>query len=453
MNTEQQFNQTVMSANWLNSGDNVVLAVSTGVDSMTLLTLMQQLAAKRGFRLIVAHVNHELRSQSQLEQDFLQNYCAHNQLQFETQNWPVAEHPKTGIEAAARAFRYTFFEAVMQQYDSRVLMTAHHADDQAETILMKLIRGGQLSQLRGILPEQPFATGKLVRPLLHFAKNDLVTYATKHSITWYEDETNQSDDILRNRLRHHVVPALKAENNEVLSHMQQYADQLSDVLELAADRTAELVKQLQLADNQYSVAEWQNLSVVEQRAVLTAVIQAAGIPVVNAYFEEISQLLNNPLKPTGYVTLTDKFQFAKSYDAFSINQALKVSENANVGNQIVVISNQWATLLNGLSVRLSQFSGDQMPNKWHMSLFLTENELPLKIRRAQPDDEIRLNSGGHKTVRRILIDQKVKPSLRSQQQVVVTAQGEVLWLIGIQRSSRELSQRQPNYELVIKHTD
>lgn len=100
----------------------------------------------------------------------------------------------------------------MGRHHAAVLLTAHHADDQAETVLMKLIRGGQLTQLQGILPEQPFAAGKLVRPLLPFSKEQIRTYAHEQQLTWYEDATNQNNDVLRNRIRHQVIPALKQEN-------------------------------------------------------------------------------------------------------------------------------------------------------------------------------------------------------------------------------------------------
>lgn len=150
---------------------------------MVLLTLLQRLPVAHRPKLIVAHVDHQLRQQSQVERQFITTYCQQHRLPLEVAVWPLAAHPATGIEAAAREFRYAFFERVMKQTHATTLVTAHHANDQAETVLMKLIRGGDLTQLVGIRTEQPFGSGRLVRPLLRIDKATLLAYAQTNHLT------------------------------------------------------------------------------------------------------------------------------------------------------------------------------------------------------------------------------------------------------------------------------
>lgn len=451
MDIAKQFKATITQKGWFGSTQTVIVAVSAGVDSMVLLRLMQQLPAVVRPQIVVAHVNHQLRLQSKVEEQFMIDYCRQYHLQLEVAQWPITNHPQTGVEAAARGFRYDFFAELMQQYQASCLLTAHHADDQAETVLMKLLRGGQLTQLQGILPEQPFEDGKLIRPLLPFSKAQIQNYAEQSNLIWYEDETNQKDDVFRNRVRHQVIPLLKQENPAFLEHVQAYTAQLTATIQLADERTQELLKEIRSDGGAYSVMQWQKLALIQQRAVLKAIFKRADLPVTTAYVEEAIQLLNNEKKPSGELSLANDKILEKVYDHFSIKSGLKVPQNHKPADRIVVISNQWVQLSQGLQARLESDKTTEQVKRCHMTLELKPDELPLVVRQALPDDRISLIGGGHKTVRRILIDHKIPRSKRSQQLVIVTAKGEVLWLIGLQRSTRNLTE--PNYELVLKQSD
>lgn len=433
----------------------IVVAVSTGVDSMVLLTLLQRLPEIERTKLIVAHVNHELRAQSVAEETYLTDYCRTHQLKLVKTHWPKQSHPDNGIESAARTFRYQFFERVMADNQATSLMTAHHSDDNAETILMKLVRGGELTQLQGIAPKQPFGTGQLVRPLLDFNKAQLVAYAKANQIRWFEDGSNQINDVFRNRIRHDVIPLLKRENPAFLRHVAQYASQLTDAVQLADAQIEQLLTTVAVQHDPLvvSVPRFLKLSAVSQRGVVNAALSEAGVPINQRYLDEILQVLHNQTKPTAKLDLAQGFQLVKYRQQFSVTSARKVTENQVMTNQIVVLSNQWVQLSQGLSAQLSINHQTTFSDPWRMALYLTPEDLPLVVRPAQSQDRIRLASGGHKTVRRLLIDHHVSVVDRASRQVVVTNKGEVLWLIGIQRSARLSATTNPNYELVLKQTD
>ncbi len=114
----------------------------------------------------------------------------------------------------------------MEQENYDLVLTAHHGDDQLETLLMRLTRGGSFTGHSGIVRQQTFGNGILPRPLLSFSKESLYEYAEEKNLTYFEDATNISQDYFRNRIRQNIVPELKKENPQILAHAQQFHQQL-----------------------------------------------------------------------------------------------------------------------------------------------------------------------------------------------------------------------------------
>lgn len=448
----QTVEQVVRQLGGFEPSDTVVVAVSTGVDSMVLLTLLQRLPVAHRPKLIIAHVDHQLRQQSQVERQFITMYCQQHGLPLEVTAWPLAMHPATGIEAAARDFRYAFFEQVMKKTHATTLVTAHHANDQAETILMKLIRGGDLAQLLGIRSEQSFGPGRLVRPLLRIDKATLLAYAQANHLIWYEDETNQTDEVLRNRIRHQVLPELQRENPALLAHVQSYADQLSQLLTIGHERVSQLLNQVLINPMTGRLSVFLTLTNNQQSALLTAWFKQRGLVVTAAYVKMAQQLLTNSVKPQGEVDLHSGIKLIKRYQTFSLLEATKLAENSQSERRIVLVFNQWVQFTPQMALKLSHRHFESEQSAIEMALALQPDDFPLVVRPARLHDQIRLTSGGHKTVRRILIDRKLTVEERQHQWVVTTAGEEVLWLVGIQRSARPSSLGERNYELQLRYS-
>ena len=197
-------------------GDRVLCAVSGGMDSVCLLHQLRSLAPERGFSLCAAHYNHGLRAvESDRDERFVRALC---------EQWRIPCVIGRGdgsarSEAAARAARYAFLEQTAETEHCAWILTAHTADDQAETVLLNLARGAGLRGLAGIPPRR----GRVLRPLLDTPRAEIAAYLEKHKLPHVEDSTNAADDYARNRLRHEAIPALKSVNAQAVRHAAEAA--------------------------------------------------------------------------------------------------------------------------------------------------------------------------------------------------------------------------------------
>lgn len=191
-------------------GGIVLAAVSGGADSMCLLHLLCSLARESGFSVACAHYNHRLRgADSDEDAAFVRSYCEGAGIPFYLGSGDVraaARADRRGLEETARDMRYAFLQETAQKLGGAIIATAHTADDNGETLLMRLARGTGLQGLCGIPPVR----GNIIRPLLETTRAEVEAYLRENGIPHREDASNQDDAFTRNRLRRHVMPALKA---------------------------------------------------------------------------------------------------------------------------------------------------------------------------------------------------------------------------------------------------
>lgn len=430
----------------------VLVAVSTGADSMALLDLLAHLPVALRPQINVVHVNHQLRAASVREAAFLTDYCARHGWPLYQTKWPMAEHPAHGTEAAARAFRYAYFAQVLQQQKISVLLTAHHADDQLETLLMRLVRGGDIQQLAAIATQRPFHQAKLVRPLLPFTRQQLRTYVAARKLTFFEDETNQDPRFTRNRLRQRVVPVLKQMQPLAAEHAADYVVQLQRLLRVNQRQMDQV-----LADcgdflaigYRGDLTQWQQLDTDVQylalERLLTRLLVQKGITVRQRQKKELQQLLQHSRAQTT-LNLAAGWQFVKSYQAFTIMPATTAVDQTSY-----TLAPGATCQVNGLQVSLQAGTATVSEADDSLEVWLASAELPLKIRHRQPGDRLSLRNG-HQKINRILIDQKIPQQQRDRLWLITTQQNTVLWLLDVKKSQLFNPQQTDkiHYRLIIK---
>ena len=209
----------IREQNLIAPGDTVICAVSGGADSVAMLFALYLLREKLGITLEAAHFNHNLRGEESLrDETFVRELCARYDIPLHAASGEIRPGKK-GLEAAARDARYAFLESLPGK-----IATAHTADDNAETILMHLVRGTGLKGLGGIAPQR----GKLIRPMLGITRREVEDFLAEWHLPHVEDSTNETDAFLRNRLRHHVMPLLAAENPRIAENLSQMALRLRE---------------------------------------------------------------------------------------------------------------------------------------------------------------------------------------------------------------------------------
>ena len=200
-------------------GDQVVCAVSGGADSVALLFALYLLREKLGICVSAVHFNHGLRGEeSDRDEAFVEKLCHRLDVPL-TVGRAAVKPGKKGLEAAAREARYRFFSTL-----SGKIATAHTADDNAETVLMHMVRGTGLKGLGGIAPIR----GPFIRPMLGITRQEVLAFLEEYRLQYVTDSSNESDCFLRNRLRHHVMPLLKQENPRLCRNMSAMAQRLRE---------------------------------------------------------------------------------------------------------------------------------------------------------------------------------------------------------------------------------
>lgn len=218
----------------------LVVAVSGGPDSLALLDLLYQIKEQYRFRLLAAHLDHQLRLDSFKEEKVISAYCQNKSIELINEKWPKCLQPIVGVEAAARKYRYDFLVKIMRNYQGDYLLTAHHMDDLLENILLKFIRSGNPSEMNSLKAISKMQGMTLLRPLLNIQKADLLKYDKRNHIPYVIDQTNNEDDTLRNKLRHHVIPLLKKENKQIGQNALRFSKEVSLLTSIVDERFAQV---------------------------------------------------------------------------------------------------------------------------------------------------------------------------------------------------------------------
>ena len=208
-----------------------ILTISGGRDSVVLAHLLHELK----YSVIFAHCNFKLRgAESDADADFVEKLAKKLKNRVFVQNFDTlafAEDHKLSTQMAARELRYAWFEEVRQQHNAHYILTAHHANDALETFLINLSRGSGINGLQGI----PVQNGSILRPLLPFSRKQIDDFASQNNLAWREDASNDSDDYLRNHLRHHAIPALKEAAPQFLDSFSESIQHLQGTQHLVED--------------------------------------------------------------------------------------------------------------------------------------------------------------------------------------------------------------------------
>ncbi|MBS6973249.1 MAG: tRNA lysidine(34) synthetase TilS [Streptococcus salivarius] len=392
----QKLLQRMQAKGYFNQHKKILVAVSGGADSMSLLHFLYNHQKDLDIQLGIAHVNHKQRQESEHEEAYLRHWAEEHKVPFH-----YSAFSGKFSENAARTFRYEFFKQLMKDYDYSALVTAHHADDQAETIFMRLLRGSRLRHLTGISAIRPFGTGQIIRPFLHLTKAQLPV--TFH----FEDRSNTSLAYLRNRIRLSYLPTLSQENPKIKEHLCLLAEEIG----LMEQALGELTKDISTTD----------LSVFQQQsdAVQLFLLQnyLASFPDLQLSKGQFNQLISYLKKnASGKMPLKNGYELVKTQTYFLIRK----EESLSLSPPCLLEFGK-SVEFEDYTLTFSEFN--DISNTDAISIW---SDAPIVIRHRKEGDRIDLGSH-HKKLRRLFIDNKILEKDR-QKAIVGEQDGHIIFL-------------------------
>lgn len=373
----------------------VLIAVSGGVDSMNLLHFLYIYRKKLDIEIGIAHVNHKQRVESDTEENYLRDWANEHQI-------PIYVSYFSGnfSEKTARDFRYHFFKQIMNEQNYTALVTAHHADDQAETIFMRLLRGSRLRHLSGIQAVSPFANGELIRPFLDYFKKDLP------DVFHFEDDSNQSLEFLRNRIRNRYIPILEEENPKFKQGLRQLGEESEQLFQAFQD----LTQNIDVTNCSQFLAQSQAVQTILLQNYLE---NYPDLQVTRGQFEEILQMLRN--KSNAKYHIKSNYWLVKDYDAFQIKK-ISPKTDRELDQKMI----DYSSIVNYGQYRFQFVSRD----KEGIALYSLS---PVLLRRRQEGDRIDFGKFSKK-LRRLFIDEKI-PSQERADAIIGEQDGKIIFVL------------------------
>lgn len=253
MNLLETIRRTLRDQNLLRTGDVLVVGVSGGADSMALLELLDRLRPEFGLTLIVGHVNHGLRDDADADQTLVEQFCRNKGLRFYASRVSIPG-PRRDLEQTARTKRLAALGRTVRRFRADALVLAHHQDDLAETVLMRLLRGTGLQGLQAILPKRTIDGITVIRPLLNVTRAHILDFLHTHRIPFREDPSNTDPKFLRNSIRHRLLPELAKDYNPNISQvLARLADTAALDYDFLNQTAARHLQQIILTHTRYSL--------------------------------------------------------------------------------------------------------------------------------------------------------------------------------------------------------
>lgn len=454
---EKALRNYIQEHSLVNAHERLLVACSGGVDSMTLLHLLHRAATHLQVTIGAAHIDHMLRgAQSVADGELVRTFCLQHNIPFYSGAVAVpkkVEETNGNVQQICREGRYQFLGEVMEAEDYDLLVTAHHGEDQLETLLMQLTKG---RSLLGMPIQRDFQGKRLIRPLLFAEKEWLYQYADAYHIPFREDPSNQTDDYMRNRFRHTLIPKFLAENESVVhavGKLTMNAQEDEKYLQKRAKETIEA--DLEQTDEGYPMMR------IESFQRMDSALQRRAIPLLLNYLydqkhpafyksEMIEQLLLHLQRDEGNVSidLPDNFQFIREYHLFLFRKkhgAQLAKQNLPKGQFV-----NWGESLRLYWDEIEQVSPEVLSEAEEITFFhIDEKAFPLSVRTRQDGDRMSIKGLSHKKkVSRILIDEKVGRTVRERLPLITTESGEVIAIPTLRYGCHFTTEQTPNREYI-----
>lgn len=425
----------------IKNNDYIVVGVSGGSDSVALLDLL--LNSIDHSKIVVAHVNHHVRIESDIEEEYLKNFCLERNIIFETTKF--LEYKENNFENEARKRRYKFYENLLLKYNSKFLFLAHHGDDLIETIMMKIVRGSNLTGYSGIKEITNKKNYFIIRPLLKFTKEDIITYNKENNLVYFNDRTNEDTNYTRNRYRKTILPLLKKEDPLVHLKFLKYSNILQEYDSYITKICQDLI--IKKYQDKIKINDFKEEDPFIQKNIIYLLLVKIYNNEDNLIKEKhLINILNiiKSTKPNQKTNLPKGYIAIKEYNEVYFTKKIKDKTNYKIElKPFNIIDNHIIKKIDN-----TNNNGNDI-----CTLDSSTIALPLYIRNRKEGDYLEVkNLKGKKKVKELFIEAKIPLNKRNSYPLLVDSNDNILWVPNIKKSKFNTGKNQ-NYDIILKYQE
>lgn len=400
----------------------VLIATSTGVDSMVMLASFLRLRKEYKLDLYVAFVNHLKRKEANLEEEYIKSFCKENEIKLAVERLDYLDESEN-FQKEARKLRYQFFEKVIKKEKIDYLVLAHHANDNLETILMRILRGSNLAGYAGIESVVKYPGYTLVRPFINLEKEDIYRYALRENVKYFEDKSNIDTIYTRNKIRSLIDPEILKVNEQGVYKLEEYGETLKAAWRIVSKIVDEFIEK-KVSNLSFAREDFLALDSYIQEEIIFKLLKKFNLSKENV-LEIISLISSDKANIKTY--FKNSFTFYKEYDKITIVPYLK----AELDFELIIDKENFYYKDSKLEVKSKK---DNLIDSKYFNICYNMDMFPLKLRTRKDGDKIKLKSG-IKKVKDYLIDQKIGILEREDILILEDKDENVLSIVGLVNSS------------------
>lgn len=411
--------KTIEKYNLINNGDNIIVALSGGADSVSLLYILISLKEQYNINISAVHLNHQLRGEESIrDYNFVKNLCQSLGIQLfykEVDINALSKETKQSTELCGRNARYEFFQQLSIEHNAKIA-TAHTASDNLETVIYNIARGTSINGLKGIVPKRNY----IIRPLINVNREEVEAFCSDNSIAYVNDSTNFLDDYARNKIRHNVIPVLKDINLNAENSATFLSEDAFEVTEFLENLAVEALESSKKENKScYDANVLKSYPKVIQKYAVIFLCRKLGI---NSITRKQIEIMIDILNSSGEVDLNSEYKAVSSQNMFRIIKQEQLENNF----QPIELTHNMKIFFAGKCYEISYEENYSCDNIIDYSLL----EQKLVLRQRNAGDFINFPKRNiKKSLKKFLIEEKVPKELRDNL-LLIACGSEILWLEG-----------------------
>ena len=424
-----RFLSNIKKYDLVEKNDTIIIGASGGPDSQFLIYLFNQIKEEYNLNIILAHLNHLHRKEASFDENLVKETGQKLGMKAEVKRASMddfAKANKISAEDAGRRLRYDFFNQLANGNKNSKIAIAHNMDDQAETMLFRMIRGTGLDGLAAM----DYKNGRIIRPILSFKKSEILSYLEENNIDYAIDVTNLENDYTRNYIRNEIFPSLEQINSNVKSNFFNLSDLVKNDLEIIDEIIEDIYKSIALSEAdtyiKFDIKEFENLSYNKKaRLIRKAIFKLKG-EIKDFSRENIDEFIALFGLNTGKKVIKDDIAFSKNYRSYDLELVTKEQKF----NDILSLDLGQEIYFNGIKIKASIALKKDSKDKNIGYFDLDEISFPLTVRTRRNGDRFKpLGMNHSKKLKDFFIDQKIDKNIRDEVPIILS-NDEIIWLAG-----------------------